>query len=411
MCGPPPTNVQEKSAWSDEGAPYPSEKFNVLHLPWFVVIFLVATISILALNAGYLAASIFWIVYECYIVFDHGPFLFTDTVYKSPAFNYRRINLIFFWGMEAVACIVATLSDVGAPYILLYNAAPHFFFVGAHVNQTATSKAFVPSQMKTWWISAQVAIDNVIHLICLWYQLKYISTGFVPLLSWIGLVGSMVVLTLWFHADEMSLSYLFVVAGTESGRGTTMAGDQVFEPLPVKISNASATEPLPVVVSDASAIPRIGDWPTKKRRVSTDRCPLPPTQRQRILPRNAIEMTQHRIPQNNSLRPPETQVHPQDDSSEEKARLDMASSRPSSPDCAVGGGHYLSEEGASARDPADVIQRRRGIDDHCHDTYISGKPKLHITSSEFGNKPVSLMHTSIPMPSTIRLRTNRARMA
>jgi len=215
--GARPSLSRRKSWVSDEDAPYPSDDFTCPQLLWFLCIGSIAQMSIYALNDGYLAASILWIIYECYIVFDHVPFMFTNSVYKSPGFNYKYINLIFFWGLEAVACIVATQSLVGAPPILLYNAAPHFFFVGAHINQTATSKAFLPSIMKTWWIYAQVAVDNIIHLVCLWYHLKYVFAGAdwytSPLVLWSVLVGAMLLLTYWVHGDEMSFSNLFAVSG------------------------------------------------------------------------------------------------------------------------------------------------------------------------------------------------------
>ena len=155
--------------------------------------------------------SLFWISYECYIVFDHVPFLSTRTVYKSSRFNYRYVNAIFFWGMEAAACFVATQSDVGAPGSCLYNAAPHSFFVGAHIKGIATSKAFLPSEKKTWWVRAQVVVDNVIHLVCLWYHIKFVSTEFdmdcimCPLSTWASLLVSlMILLTVTIHRDEMS---------------------------------------------------------------------------------------------------------------------------------------------------------------------------------------------------------------
>ena len=208
------TGTKEKSqregAWSDAGAPFPSATFSYTHLLWFLVIIFVAKMSIEALNNRDHRISLFWISYECYIVFDHVPFLSTRTVYKSPGFNYRYVNLIFFWGMEAAACIVATQSNVGAPSSCLYNAAPHIYFVGAYMNQAATSKAFLPSEMKTWWVRLQVVVDNVIHLICLWFHVKFFSTEFeldcimCPLLTWTTLVCLMILLTVMVHRDEMS---------------------------------------------------------------------------------------------------------------------------------------------------------------------------------------------------------------
>jgi len=73
-----------------------------------------------------------WIVYECYIVFDHIPFLCTNDLYTSARFNYERTGPHVFWGMEAMASIVSGLSSINAPFVVFLNLPNHFFFIFGH---------------------------------------------------------------------------------------------------------------------------------------------------------------------------------------------------------------------------------------------------------------------------------------
>ena len=204
--------------WSNtKGAPFPPQAFAYYQLLWFPFLAAVAIRSIHALNERSTKISLLWIIYESYIVFDHVPFLFTNGVYKSPRFNFTYLSTIFFWGLEAVASIVATQSHVGAPSFLLYNVVPHCCFIAANnFNGKAASKAFVAEERKTWWVYVQVIIDNIIHGICLWYHLKYVFSGAremefnLSVLSFVSLTSSMCFLTYLVHRDEMSLSYFLV---------------------------------------------------------------------------------------------------------------------------------------------------------------------------------------------------------
>jgi hypothetical protein len=204
--------------WSDEGAPFPSQTFSPPQLLWFPFLALVTKESIQALNKKNIAASIFWIIYESYILFDHIPFLFTNNVYKSPRFNFTYTSTIFFWGLEAIASIVSTQSLVTAPKVLLYNVVPHCFFILANnFRGAAASKAFVAEQKKMRWISLQVMVDSLIHCMRLCYHLKYILSSHVaiqivdasPWLYWSALMVSMLFLTYMVHKDEMLWSYFF----------------------------------------------------------------------------------------------------------------------------------------------------------------------------------------------------------
>lgn len=206
--------------WSDEGAPFASQKFSSHQILWFPFLVIVTNESIQTLDNKNITASIFWITYESYILFDHIPFLFTNNVYKSPRFNFTYLSPVFFWGLESIASIVSTQSLVNAPIILLYNVVPHCFFIGANnFYGAAASKAFVAEQKKTWWVSLQVIVDIFIHSTSLWYHLKYIVSSHVsiqievgvasPWLYWSALMASMLFLTYMVHNDEMHWSYFF----------------------------------------------------------------------------------------------------------------------------------------------------------------------------------------------------------
>jgi hypothetical protein len=203
--------------WSNKGAPFPTQTFAYYQLLWIPFLAAIAKQSIYALNKRSFEVNLFWIVYESYILFDHTPFIFTNCVYKSPRINFTYLSSIFFWGLEAVASIVATQSHVKAPSVLLYNVAPHCFFIAANnFYGKAASKAFLAEERKTWWVYCQVIIDTTIHAISLWCQLKYFFSGeaemefILTALSFVGLASSMCVLTYVVHKDEMSLRYFLV---------------------------------------------------------------------------------------------------------------------------------------------------------------------------------------------------------
>lgn len=212
-----PLPAQDNS-WCDDAAPLPAQEFTKRQLLWLPILFFVTKKSIQGLGEGSVFASFFWILYESYIIFDHIPFLFTSGLYDSPRFNYLYLSLIMFWGMEACASVVATCSMVGAPKILLYNVLPHTFFIFAnYVRKAATSYAFIPDStgVKKWWIFLQVTFDNTIHGVSLWYHLVHISniSGMEhypsPLISWLILFTSMVLLTTWVHKKHMSWCHFF----------------------------------------------------------------------------------------------------------------------------------------------------------------------------------------------------------
>mmetsp|Transcript_69364 Transcript_69364/g.103191 ORF Transcript_69364/g.103191 Transcript_69364/m.103191 type:complete len:244 (+) Transcript_69364:298-1029(+) len=199
--------------WSDDGAPFRSQTLHLHDFLWFPFLALVTMQSIRGLENKNIRTSIFWIVYESYIIFDHIPFFFTNTVYKSPKFNFTYLSSIFFWGFEAIASIVSTQSVVNAPNILLYNVVPHCFFVACNnFSGVAASKSFSSEKKKTWWVYVQVAIDNIIHSASLWYHLEYLlrqvlGTDTSTWATWAGLIVAMLILTYWVHKDEMSIQH------------------------------------------------------------------------------------------------------------------------------------------------------------------------------------------------------------
>lgn len=203
-----------ESDWSDETAPFPAQPWKATNIIWCTLLAVIAKESIDALNNSSIPMTLIWIIYESYIIFDHVPFLFTNTLYDSPRFNYTYISPFFFWGLEAVASIVATQSDVGAPKWILYNVVPHCFFISAeHIIGAATSNAF--SGEKNGYIFLQVMLDIAIHGISLWYHLVYLlyitemTIFLLPQLLLLTLVSSMILLTYWVHARHMSWSHFF----------------------------------------------------------------------------------------------------------------------------------------------------------------------------------------------------------
>lgn len=210
--------LARENSWCDHAAPLPTQEFTKRQLLWLPILFFVTKTSMEGLGEDNVYASVFWILYESYIIFDHIPFLFTSSLYDSPRFNYLYLSLIMFWGMEACASIVATLSVVGAPKILLYNVLPHTFFIYAnYVRKAATSYAFIADStgVKKWWIFLQVMFDNTIHVVSLWYHLVHVSniSGMEhypsPLVTWVMLFILMVLLTIWVHKKHMSWCHFF----------------------------------------------------------------------------------------------------------------------------------------------------------------------------------------------------------
>ena len=82
-------HLEHGASWTDEGAPIPKEPFTYGHLVWLPTLAVIAFASVDALRVGNTSVSLLWIIYESYIVFDHFPFMFTNSVYKSPKFNYE----------------------------------------------------------------------------------------------------------------------------------------------------------------------------------------------------------------------------------------------------------------------------------------------------------------------------------
>jgi len=219
--------------WSKQNAPVENQQLQVKHVLWVPVLILVAYASIQALNDFRIAVAWAYLIYETYIIFDHLPFMFTNDLYTSARVNYQNLSLSLFWGMEAIASVVASQSVVNAPsMILLANVPNHVFFMGSnYISGVATSKAFLwEKKHENLWLVGGVTMDTTIHAISLWYYIQYIAvasrkgspleetsllmtTGATTWILW-GVVMSVSILsTCWFHAPYMSWEHFALYVG------------------------------------------------------------------------------------------------------------------------------------------------------------------------------------------------------
>ncbi len=131
---------------------------------------LLGKVSIDRMREKYDSIVFLWLVYECYIVFDYLPFLFTNDLYTSARVNYENLPVSLFWGLEAMASIVSYAS-VGTPVIVLANIPNHAFFIFANYGlRVATSKAFIWGKKgSTVRIIFRVTCDIAVHMACAWY--------------------------------------------------------------------------------------------------------------------------------------------------------------------------------------------------------------------------------------------------
>lgn len=158
--------------WSVTNCSFYSQPTKQREYLYFILLAFITMASIRAIDSGRKEASGLWILYQVYILFDHLPFPFTVKLYASPRFNYKYVSLLFFWGLEGVSAIVATRSQVRAPWILLYNCVPHSAFIYSNYGRsTPTAAAFVGD--RKWYITCQVLIDNCIHIASLWYHIRF----------------------------------------------------------------------------------------------------------------------------------------------------------------------------------------------------------------------------------------------
>ena len=219
------TDTQYDKLWTDDkNSPLPHEPFACLHLLWVPCLLGIALGSIWAINSGNVWVSMAWIVYECYIVFDHIPFLCTNDLYTSARFNYERTGPHVFWGMEAMASIVSGLSSINAPFVVFLNLPNHFFFIFSnYYRKIATSKAF------TWerkavspWLLAAVGMDIVIHGINLRYHLAYLmDSSFMVMSTWWSLMVTMTVMTVYFHREFIAFEHFLLYFGYRPKRFAT----------------------------------------------------------------------------------------------------------------------------------------------------------------------------------------------
>lgn len=173
--------------------------------------------SIPAIRSGNLFATALLMLYENYIIVDHFPFFFTNTVYTSARINYEYTPVTLFWGTEAASSIIARRS-AGAPAFVLGNVPNHIYFILANFFQVATSQYFVWGK-KRMWLNVAVLFDVVCHSTNLWcYYTIMASRLLVPHFpscpGWVMVTSLcnanfafMFALTTWIHYD-------FIVSAT-----------------------------------------------------------------------------------------------------------------------------------------------------------------------------------------------------
>jgi len=216
------------ASWlDDKNTPVPHEPFLVAHLLWVPCLLGIAWFSIQAIDSGNVWVSLAWLIYECYIVFDHFPFLCTNDLYTSARFNYEITGPHVFWGMEAMSSVVSGLSVLNAPAIVWLNLPNHSFFIlSNYLREVATSKAF------TWerkavspWLVAAVAMDTTIHTINMRCHLIYLLEGdtFTVTMTWLGLLVAMIVSTVYFHRQFMAWEHFMLYFGWRPQKFATSA--------------------------------------------------------------------------------------------------------------------------------------------------------------------------------------------
>jgi len=224
-------DTERDELWTDyKNAPVPNlTSFGYGDLLWAPCLCLIAMSSIWAIDAGNYWVSIAWIVYQCYIIFDHIPFLCTNDLYTSARFNYEHTSLQLFWGMEAMDSVVSALSVVGAPAIVWMNLPNHFFFiVSNYFKQIATSKAFTwERKAVSWWLIPAVAMDTCIHAINMrCHLMNLLEERWMVATVWWTLMVSMTVLTVWFHREFIAWEHFMLYLGWRPRRfgRTAVAG-------------------------------------------------------------------------------------------------------------------------------------------------------------------------------------------
>eukprot|EP00316_Scyphosphaera_apsteinii_P001444 CAMPEP_0119315060 /NCGR_PEP_ID=MMETSP1333-20130426/34342_1 /TAXON_ID=418940 /ORGANISM="Scyphosphaera apsteinii, Strain RCC1455" /LENGTH=311 /DNA_ID=CAMNT_0007320289 /DNA_START=52 /DNA_END=987 /DNA_ORIENTATION=+ len=176
--------------------------------------------SIPAICSGNLLATALLMLYENYIIVDHFPFFFTNTVYTTARINYEYTPVTLFWGAEAASSIIARRS-AGAPAFVLGNVPNHVYFILANFFQVATSQYFVWGK-KRMWLNVAVLFDVVCHSTNLWCYYTIVGSRLlVPLFpscpGWamvtalcIANFAFMFALTTWIHYDFMRLGHFLV---------------------------------------------------------------------------------------------------------------------------------------------------------------------------------------------------------
>jgi len=206
----------DESWMDDKNMPLPHEPFILSHILWVPCLLGITWFSIQAINSGSAWVSLAWLIYECYIVFDHFPFLCSNDLYTSARFNYEIVGQDVFWGFEAMSSVVSRLSVLDAPAIVWLNLPNHFFFIFAnYLREIATSKAFTwERKAASPWLVAAVAMDWTIHAINMRCHLIYLlDDALMVTVTWLGLLVAMISMTVYFHREFIAWQHFFLYFG------------------------------------------------------------------------------------------------------------------------------------------------------------------------------------------------------
>ena len=182
---------------------------------WGLLAYLVreATVSHAAKNT----AIVVYLLYESYIVFDHIPVFFTNTVFTTARFNYQNIRSSCFWSCEAMAGWFAYFVLFAHPFVLL-NTPNHFYFMYAEFNGVVTSDYFNYGR-KGMWLNIAVLQDVACHVVGAHAGLSLLlgSTTLAFTIMWTVAICAA---TTWFHRDYMRLAHFLVyVVGEKHANG------------------------------------------------------------------------------------------------------------------------------------------------------------------------------------------------
>ena len=180
---------------------------------WCLIGYLLITPSIPSAIKG-LALGV-QLLYESYIVFDHVPVFFTNTVFTTARINYQNIRLSYFWCCEALAGWFAYLVLGAHPYVLL-NTPNHLYFLFCEFYGGIVTSEYFNYGRKGMWLNFAVLWDVAIHVTCVHASFCWLlgaSSAGSYIALWLAAVCAG---TSWFHGEYMRLGHFLVyIVGAE----------------------------------------------------------------------------------------------------------------------------------------------------------------------------------------------------